>query len=135
MPVRTHAVDRYALKMPDSTKSVKAFRVEPLNHLESWSCKRPFSRRGAHARPKYVFAKRGGISRGLKVSQEFDPPRKDGLPRVGVVEAGREVGGVGVVELHKAVGVGQDGAEVKPVEKVRTGLNVKGFTGRALGFD
>jgi hypothetical protein len=37
--------------------------------------------------------------------------------RVGVVEAGGEIGGVGVVELHEAVGVGQEGAEVKPVEK------------------
>ncbi len=39
-----------------------------------------------------------------------------GLLRISVVEAGGEIGGVGVVELHEAVGVGQDGAEVKPVE-------------------
>jgi hypothetical protein len=38
-------------------------------------------------------------------------------------------GGVSVVELHEAVGVGQDAAEVQPVEQVGAGLDVEGFAG------
>jgi hypothetical protein len=53
---------------------------------------------------------------------------------VGVVEAGGEVGGVGVVELHEAVGVGQDGAEVQPVEEINAGFDVEALAGGALGF-
>ena len=53
---------------------------------------------------------------------------------VGIVEAGGEAGRVGVVELHQAVGVGQDGAEVQPVEEINAGFDVEALARGTLGF-
>ena len=48
------------------------------------------------------------------------------------VEAGGVVGGVGVVELHQAVGVGRRAAQVQPRLQVRAGLDVEALPGRPL---
>jgi hypothetical protein len=54
--------------------------------------------------------------------------------RLRIIKAGVVLRSVGIIKLHEAVGVGQDGAEVQPVEEISAGFDVEALAGKALRF-